>query len=465
MSEAAYGDASALHARRVPLGRAPRVCRLGFSQMSSAALPGAHAGADASSARGDPSEEETGETVPDGDVDASTSVSRERERDAPSDVGLVAIGGLRALRARSGSFARGGVRGLLPSKAQSRTRALASAPAWWSPYAFAARMTLAFSFSASAGLAPGGGSFGRGGGRGVWRDRDDEDEGAPREAKRMVRPEGARANRGFAIRVSRSVASSRGMGGAKTVMARGRASRMGRSPGGAQPRASGRARKGSRTARDARPRHPRAHDRDREKRIARSRRDRNGGGRRNARWVCASRNVCVEAFICLVTREPSGRARRGALDARPMRARIGNGGDELGEKNASTFLALRAHSTRNYRCRIRNGECARVERGILFRETGCKFTNNACENAGRRDSFARALPSYFEVHARSVGSPSARAFQRSDRFSNPRSTPWEPLLPPPSPKPRAVTPPGRRPRADRPRPRARRSAPRWRSPR
>ena len=33
----------------------------------------------------------------------------------------------------------------------------------------------------------------------------------------MVRPEGARANRGFAIRVSRSVASSRGMGGAKTV--------------------------------------------------------------------------------------------------------------------------------------------------------------------------------------------------------------------------------------------------------
>ena len=372
MSEAAYGDASALHARRVPLGRAPRVfprCRLGFSQMSRAALPGAHAGADASSARGDPSEEETGETVPDGDVDASTPVSRERERDAPSDVGLVAIGGLRALR--PGSFARGGVRGLLPSKAQSRTRALASAPAWWSPYAFAARMTLAFSFSASAGLAPGGGSFGRGGGRGVWRDRDDEDEGAPREAKRMVRPEGARANRGFAIRVSRSVASSRGMGGAKTVMARGRASRMGRSPGGAQPRASGRARKGSRTARDARSRHPRAHDRDREKRIARSRRDRNGGGRRNARWVCASRNVCVEAFICLVTREPSGRARRGALDARPMRARIGNGGDELGEKNASTFLALRAHSTRNYRCRIRNGECARVERGILFRETGC----------------------------------------------------------------------------------------------
>ena len=80
--------------------------------MSRAALPGAHAGADASSARGDPSEEETGETVPDGDVDASTSVSRERERDAPSDVGLVAMGGLRATRAQFRSptraFARGG---------------------------------------------------------------------------------------------------------------------------------------------------------------------------------------------------------------------------------------------------------------------------------------------------------------------------------------------------------------------
>ena len=353
-------------------GRAPRVCPdLGFSQMSSAALPGAHAGADASSARGDPSEEETGETVPDGDVDASTSgVARTRTR---RSVRRRSRRDRRFARAqttpRSGSFARGGVRGLLPSKAQSRTRALASAPAWWSPYAFAARMTLAFSFSASAGLAPGGGEFRAGVVAGFGGTETTRTRRAPREAKRMVRPEGARANRGFAIRVSRSVASSRGMGGAKTVMARGRASRMGRSPGGAQPRASGRARKGSRTARDARSRHPRAHDRDREKRIARSRRDRNGGGRRNARWVCASRNVCVEAFICLVTREPSGRARRGALDARPMRARIGNGGDEFGEKNASTFLALRAH--RNYRCRIRNGECARVERGILFRETGC----------------------------------------------------------------------------------------------
>ena len=241
MSEAAYGDASAPSARRVPLGRAPRVCRLGFSQMSSAALPGAHAGADASSARGDPSEEETGETVPDGDVDASTSVSRERERDAPSDVGLVAIGGLRALRARVPVRSRGGVRGLLPSKAQSRTRALASAPAWWSPYAFAARMTLAFSFSASAGSAPGGGSFGRGWSRGLAGPRRrGRGRAAGGEADGASR--GARANRGFAIRVSRSVASSRGMGGAKTVMARGRASRMGRSPGGAQPRASGRAR-------------------------------------------------------------------------------------------------------------------------------------------------------------------------------------------------------------------------------
>ena len=199
----------------------------------------------------------------------------------------------------------------------------------------------------------------------------------------------------------------RGGWGARRPSSRAGARVSGSFPGCAQPRASRRARKG-RTARDARSRHPRAHDRDREKRIARSRRDRNGGGRRNARWVCASRNVCVEAFICLVTREPSGRARRGALDARPMRARIGNGGDELGEKNASTFLALRAH--RNYRCRIRNGECARVERGILFRETGCKFTNNACENAGRRDSFARALPSYFEVRR---GASDRRPLERS----------------------------------------------------
>ena len=74
--------------------------------MSRAALPGAHAGADASSARGDPSEEETGETVPDGDVDASTPVSRERERDAPSDVGLVAI----ARTTRAFRFVRAGGR-------------------------------------------------------------------------------------------------------------------------------------------------------------------------------------------------------------------------------------------------------------------------------------------------------------------------------------------------------------------
>ena len=69
----------------------------------------------------------------------------------------------RFARATSRFVRAGGVRGLLPSKAQSRTRALASAPAWWSPYAFAARMTLAFSFSASAGLGAGGGGFGGGG--------------------------------------------------------------------------------------------------------------------------------------------------------------------------------------------------------------------------------------------------------------------------------------------------------------
>lgn len=61
----------------------------------------------------------------------------------------------------------------------------------------------------------------------------------------MVRPEGARANRGFAIASSRSPGGGRGTGGAKTVMARARASRMSRSPGGAQPRASGRARGGT----------------------------------------------------------------------------------------------------------------------------------------------------------------------------------------------------------------------------
>ena len=84
MSEAAYGDASALHARRVPPVPAPTPNRrgprpetpvpnldedpVGFSHMSRAALPGAHTGADASSARVDPSEEEVGEEDSDGDA-------------------------------------------------------------------------------------------------------------------------------------------------------------------------------------------------------------------------------------------------------------------------------------------------------------------------------------------------------------------------------------------------------------
>ena len=255
MSEAAYGDASALHARRCA-GRAPRVfprCRLGFSQMSSAALPGAHAGADASSARA-----ETRPRRRRGRPFRTGTWTRRRRCRANANATLrpTSVSSPSAvcdeLRARPGSFARrlhggggGGVRGLLPSKAQSRTRALASAPAWWSPYAFAARMTLAFSFSASAGSAPGGGSFGRGWSRGLagprrrgrGRAAGGEADGASRGCTResWIRDSG--------VAFGRVVA--RDGGREDRLSARGRASRMGRSPGAArQPRASGRARKG-----------------------------------------------------------------------------------------------------------------------------------------------------------------------------------------------------------------------------
>ena len=195
-------------------------------------------------------------------------------------------------RARSGSFARGGRAGSVAVEGaveDARAR-------------FRAGVVVAVRFRCAddvgvfllgeRGVGARGGSFGRGavagfGGTETTRTRARRGRRSgwcvPRVHARIV-------DSRFGCRVR---SHRRGGWGAGRGRARARAS-DGSFPRGAQPRARVDARgKGVERRGDARPRHPRAHDRDREKRIARSRRDRNGGLFDGTRDGCARLGTCA----------------------------------------------------------------------------------------------------------------------------------------------------------------------------